>query len=224
VHILLIEDEDQLSAEILDFLRKEGYSCDHAGNGKEARDKLIFNQYEFVLLDLNLPDGDGLKLLQQHKDQRSGTAFIIITARGQVEDRVRGLDLGADDYLPKPFSLLELKARMLAITRRKYNMTDNVFQLHDIELNLDTRMVSVNGSAISLTRKEFDLLYYLMINRNRVLTRFQMLEHVWGNDLASDLDSNYIDVHIKNLRKKLSAHTSIDWLETVRGVGYKVNA
>lgn len=224
MHILLVEDEEQLSAEIVDFLRQEGYSCDHAGNSKEARDKLVFNQYEFVLLDLNLPDGDGLKLLQRHKDKRSGTAFIIITARGQVEDRVRGLDLGADDYLPKPFSLLELKARMLAITRRKYNMTDNVFRLHDIELNLDTRVVSVNGSAISLTRKEFDLLYYLMINRNRVLTRFQMLEYVWGNDLTSDLDSNYIDVHIKNLRKKLAAHTSIDWLETVRGVGYKVNA
>jgi DNA-binding response OmpR family regulator len=180
------------------------------------------NPYDFILLDLGLPDLDGLKVLKEAKKLNPDAAYIILTARGNIEDRIIGLDLGADDYLPKPFSLLELQSRMLAISRRKFNLNTQEISLGEFTIDLQKRVVSHNQNEAELTRKEFDLLSYLLLHKNRVLTRMQLSEHIWGTFSDDDYDSNYIDVHIKNIRKKLSVFGSVEWLETVRGVGYKI--
>jgi DNA-binding response OmpR family regulator len=180
------------------------------------------NVYDFILLDLGLPDNDGLNVLKEAKKYHPDAAYIILTARGNLEDRIKGLDLGADDYMAKPFSLLELQSRMQAITRRKSGLNDTLVPLGDFSIDLRKRLVFYGKSDIELSRKEFDLLSYLLLHRNRPLTRMQLSEHIWGNFSDDDYDSNYIDVHIKNIRKKLSIHGPVDWLETIRGIGYKI--
>jgi len=148
---------------------------------------------------------------------------MILTARAEVYDRIKGLDLGADDYLPKPFSLLELQSRMQAITRRKFGLKQNLVDLGGFLINLTDRTISYYNTEINtITKKEFDLIAYLLLHKNRTLTRSQLSEHIWGSIINDDYDSNYIDAHIKNIRKKLNAYASPDWLETVRGLGYKI--
>ncbi len=220
--VLLIEDEKTLAYEVEAFLKKAFYICDLAHTAGKALELLGINPYDFVLLDLGLPDLDGLKVLQEAKKLNPDAAYIILTARGNIEDRIIGLDLGADDYLPKPFSLLELQSRMQAISRRKFNVNTQEIELGAFTVDLQKRTVSHDQKEIELTRKEFDLLSYLLLHKNRVLTRMQLSEHIWGSFTDDDYDSNYIDVHIKNIRKKLNAHASVEWLETVRGVGYKI--
>ncbi|MGQ9644892.1 MAG: response regulator transcription factor, partial [Ignavibacterium sp.] len=144
-------------------------------------------------------------------------------ARGAVEEKVKGLDLGADDYLAKPFALVELLSRINAVARRKFNIKTEDIQLGEFIIKIQSRKLFYNNTEVELTRKEFDLLQYLVANRNKVLTRQQLYEHIWGNILDDQYDSNFIDVHIKNLRKKLNNHAPTPWLETVRGVGYRVS-
>lgn len=222
MHVLIVEDEVSLAQELIHFLRQEHYRCDWAATGLEASEKIAVNSYDFILLDLGLPDYNGLDLLQEARQLEQEPAIIILTARGALEDRLQGLDRGADDYLPKPFSLLELQARMQAILRRKFKVKSSVLAFHGLELDSSTRRVSYQDQEVTLTKKEFDLLHYLLLHKNRILTRLQLTEHIWGNLLEDDYDSNYIDVHIKNLRKKLAAYITGDWLETVRGVGYRL--
>lgn len=220
--VLIVEDEKTLAYEVEAFLKKAFYLVDLAHNARQALENIEINQYDFVLLDLGLPDKDGLIVLEHAKKHNSEAAFIILTARGNIEDRIKGLDLGADDYLPKPFSLLELQSRMQAISRRKFGVKNQALQLGEFEIDLQKRTVSHNVAEIEITRKEFDLLSYMLLHKNRVLTRIQLSEHIWGSFVDDDYDSNYIDVHIKNIRKKLGAYGPVDWLETVRGVGYKI--
>jgi DNA-binding response OmpR family regulator len=222
VKVLIVEDEKTLAYEVEAFLKKAFYICDLAHNSRQGLEKLELNQYDFVLLDLGLPDKDGLILLEEAKKQNSEAAFIILTARGNIEDRIKGLDLGADDYLPKPFSLLELQSRMQAISRRKFGLKHQEIKLGEFSIDLQKRTVVCKETEIELTRKEFDLLSYMFLHKNRVLTRIQLSEHIWGSFVDEDYDSNYIDVHIKNIRKKLGMYATVDWLETVRGVGYKI--
>jgi DNA-binding response OmpR family regulator len=222
VKVLLIEDEKTLAYEVEAFLKKAFYICDLAYNARQGLDKLESNLYDFILLDLGLPDQDGIKILQRGKKLNPDAAFIIITARGNIEDRVTGLDLGADDYLTKPFSLLELQSRMQAISRRKSGINSQAVELADFSVDIQKRIVFHENNEIDLTRKEFDILSYMLLHKNRVLTRLQLSEHIWGSFADDDYDSNYIDVHIKNIRKKLGAHAPVDWLETVRGVGYRI--
>jgi DNA-binding response OmpR family regulator len=224
MNVLIVEDERSLLHEIEIYLTRQNFNCDVAFTGKSASDKLHSNEYDFVLLDLGLPDMDGLDVLKEAKKSGNEAAFIILTARSEVEDKIAGLDLGADDYIAKPFSLAELQSRMQAILRRKHGLKSNTIKIQDFEIDIQNRMVSCNNESIVLTKKEFDLLHYLALHKNRVLTRMQLTEHIWGDVLEDDYESNYIDVHIKNLRKKLSAAGSIDWFETVRGVGYRINA
>lgn len=224
MNVLIVEDERSLSHEMEIYLTRQNYNCDVAFNGKNASDKIHSNGYDFVLLDLGLPDMDGLEILKQAKKAGIESAFIVLTARAEVEDKITGLDLGADDYIAKPFSLAELQSRMQAILRRKHGLKSNTVKIQDFEIDIQNRTVQCNGQAILLTKKEFDLLHYLAIHKNRVLTRMQLTEHIWGDVLEDDYESNYIDVHVKNLRKKLSAQGNIDWFETVRGVGYRINA
>ncbi|WP_210463959.1 response regulator transcription factor [Rufibacter roseolus] len=222
MHILIVEDETGLATELMHFLAQEHYICDWASNGREASEKIAVNRYDFILLDLGLPDYEGMDLLKEIKDIDHDPAIIILTARGALEDRIKGLGLGADDYLPKPFSLLELQARMQAVLRRKFKLKSSSVSFHGFEIDSSARRVTFGSQEIVLTKKEFDILHYLLLHKNRILTRLQLTEHIWGNILEDDYDSNYIDVHIKNLRKKISAHATTDWLETVRGVGYRL--
>jgi DNA-binding response OmpR family regulator len=223
MNILVIEDEKSLAKEMSTFLKNEGYICDVAYTGKEASEKIFVNQYDFLLLDLGLPDYEGLDLLKEAKEAKQEAAIIILTARGSTDDKVKGLNLGADDYLAKPFSLLELSSRMQAIIRRKHGLKKSTTEVNGFVIDLTNRTVAHQNQVISLTKKEFDILQYLLINKNRVITRTQLTEHIWDNALEVDYDSNYVDVHMKNLRKKLSHYADIDWIETVRGIGYRLN-
>ncbi|MFD0941354.1 response regulator transcription factor [Pedobacter boryungensis] len=220
--VLIIEDEKTLAYEVAAFLRKAFYVCDMAHTFKDALEMLGINQYDFILIDLGLPDGDGLKIVEQTKKTNPEAACIILTARGNLEDKVIGLDLGADDYLAKPFYLLELQSRMQAVARRKFNITEDLLTLGEFNIDLQKRLVIHPQAKIELSKKEFDLLSYLLLNKNRVLTRIQLSEHIWGTFADDDYDSNYIDAHIKNIRKKLNVFGTTDWLETVRGVGYRI--
>jgi DNA-binding response OmpR family regulator len=223
MNVLIVEDEKSLSHEVEIFLTKQGYNCDVAFNGKSASEKIFVNAYDFVLLDIGLPDYNGFDLLKEARQANRDAAFIILTARSETDDKIKGLDLGADDYLAKPFSLMELQSRMQAILRRRHGLTSNSIKIGDFVMDINNRTVQYQNQPVNLTRKEFDLLHYLALHKNRVLTRMQLTEHIWGDVMEEDYDSNYIDVHIKNLRKKLSAFTGTDWLETVRGIGYRLN-
>lgn len=222
MRMLLVEDEKSLAVEIKSFLEAEGDICDISSTLSDASENLAVNPYDFVLLDLGLPDGDGLELLEDIAEYQDRTSVIILTARSEVDDKVKGLQLGADDYLAKPFSLVELKARMQAILRRKSGWNRDLISIGSFEMDLNSKSIFYQKEEINLTKKEFTLLHFMVVNKNRVLTRFQLAEHLWGDHLEDDYQSNYIDVHIKNIRKKLGQFETTDWLETVRGLGYKI--
>ena len=222
MNVLIVEDEHSLAKEIASFLKSENFLCDLAFTGGEASEKIAVNLYDFILLDLGLPDYNGLDLIKEARKSGSEASFIIITARGAVEDKVKGLDLGADDYLAKPFALVELLSRINAVARRKFNIKSRDIELGEFVMEIQSRRLTCRGNVVDLTKKEFDLLLYLVLNLDKVLTRQQLYEHIWGNILDDQYDSNFIDVHIKNLRRKLNNHAPSPWLETVRGVGYKI--
>jgi len=209
MNLLIVEDEISLAKEVASFLKSENFLCDLAFTGSEASEKIAVNLYDFILLDLGLPDYNGLDLIREARKAGSEASFIIITARGAVEDKVKGLDLGADDYLAKPFALVELLSRINAVARRKFNVVSQDVTLGDFVMEVQSRKLFCIGKEVDLTKKEYDLLQYLVLNHDKVLTRQQLYEHIWGN--------------IKNLRKKLNLHAPSPWLETVRGVGYRVS-
>jgi len=223
MNILIVEDEVSLADEVKRFLESEGFTCDEAHTGKIASEMIFVNEYDLLLLDLGLPDYDGINLLKESVANKSNSAVIILSARSALEDRIKGLNLGADDYLPKPFSLLELKSRIWAVMRRKHGIKGNIIRINNLEIDLDKRQVSCAQQMIILTRKEYDILSFLLLNKNRVVTRLQISEHIWGDIIEENYNSNYIDVHVKNLRKKLSGFIEGDFLETVRGIGFRFN-
>lgn len=224
MRVLIVEDEKSLALEMAEFLGKEGYLIEHAWNIKSAEEKIFVNSYDFILLDLGLPGDDGLTLLSQLKsDATRDDAVIILTARGDLNDRIIGLEAGADDYLPKPFSLTELLARIHAITRRRHKLVTNEVSINGFLLDIKNHRVSFSSVSLNLTNKEFEIFNYLVLNKNRVISRINLTEHVWGDILEVNSDSNFVDVHVKNLRKKLAIHTSIEWFETVRSIGYRIN-
>jgi two-component system OmpR family response regulator len=220
--VLIVEDERSMAEEMREFLEKASYQCELAFNARHARQNMEKNHYDFILLDLGLPDIDGLEVLKNARSLSPDASFIILTARGNLDDRIKGLDLGADDYLPKPFSLLELQSRMTAISRRKSGLKDSLVELGEFVVDIHQMTITFESQEIPLSRKEFDLLYYLLIQKNKPVTRIQLAEHIWGNFADDDYDSNFIDVHIKNIRKKLQVYSSVDWLQTIRGIGYKI--
>ena len=224
MNVLIIEDEKALAQELEIFLTGYNYKCEICYNGRSASEKIGVNLYDFILIDLGLPDYEGLDLLKETKNNNSEAACIVLTARAEVDDRIKGLDLGADDYLAKPFSLPELYSRMQAITRRKFGLKHHMVELGGFSIDMTDRTISWQGEVVSaITKKEFDLIAYLILHKNRTLTRTQLSEHIWGSVVNNDYDSNYIDAHIKNIRKKLSTFAQPDWLETVRGLGYRIN-
>jgi DNA-binding response OmpR family regulator len=223
MNVLIIEDEKALADELEIFLTNYNYICEVCFDGMSGSEKIAVNLYDFILIDLGLPDYDGLDLLKEAKKSNPEAICIILTARAEVLDRIKGLDLGADDYLSKPFSLLELQSRMQAITRRRFGLNQNLIDLGGFVINLTERTITYYTTEVNtITKKEFDLIAYLILHKNRTLTRSQLSEHIWGSIINDDYDSNYIDAHIKNIRKKLNVHAPPDWLETVRGLGYKI--
>ena len=224
MNILVVEDQPELAIEVLDYLSKNGYVCKWVSTCAAALEEINVNNYDALLLDLGLPDGSGFDVLKSVRKIQSKMAVIIITARGELDDRIYGLQLGADDYLTKPFALTELGARLFAIIRRIHGFVVNDLDIHGFSLQLQDYKVHYAGIPIKLTKKEFDIFQYLVLNKNRVITRLQLTEHIWGDILEVNSDSNFIDVHVRNLRKKLDKHARLDWFETVRNVGYRINA
>ena len=223
MNILIVEDNAELAIELKDFLSMSGYVCKIAKNCATALEEINSNDYDIMLLDLGLPDGSGFEILKKVRKIQSKMAVIILTARGELDDRINGLQLGADDYLTKPFALTELGARLFAIIRRIHGFVVNDLDIHDFSLQLQDYKVHCDGMPVKLTKKEFDIFQYLVLNKNRVITRLQLTEHIWGDILEVNSDSNFIDVHVRNLRKKLEKHAAIEWFETVRSVGYRIN-
>lgn len=219
---LIVEDEKTLAFEIETYLSKAAYICDLAFSFSKAVDFLEESTYDYVLIDLGLPDGDGLNLLTKAKKLSPDAVYIILTARDGLDDRLAGLNNGADDYLPKPFFLPELLARMQAIARRKFNINSDYIVVGDFKIDLNKRLVLYGEVLVDLSKKEYDLLSYLILHKNMVLSRMQLADHIWGTFASDDYDSNFIDAHIKNLRKKLNIHAPTLWLETARGLGYRV--
>lgn len=219
---LIVEDEPMLNDSLKEHLLKEGFTVDTTGMFKEAIDQVIAEPYDLVLLDIGLPDGDGLDVLKKIRETETDTAVIILTARGELEDKVKGLNLGSDDYIPKPFSMLELSARINAVLRRKYKLHDNHIQIGSITVNLDSPQVKINDNPVELTQTEYNLLRYLALNRNKTVTRISLAEHIWGNKVDERFSLNFINSHIKNLRKKLTDEGADDPIKTIYGLGYRI--
>lgn len=221
--VLLIEDNIELASSIAEFLAREGYICEVSYNIRDAEDKLISFQYDCVLLDIMLPDGNGLKILSFMRQERIQSSILILSAKNSLDDKIAGLEEGADDYLTKPFHLPELHARLRAIYRRKKLNGSNMITFNEISLNIDTLEAHVNGHLLDMTRKEFDLLLYFIVNKNRVLSRQSIAAHLWGDYTDNLSNFDFVYQHVKNIRKKISAARGTDYIGTVYGLGYKFN-
>ena len=220
--LLLIEDQAELAANIKDYFSEEGDICEVAGTLGKAQEKLYGFDYDVLLLDLTLPDGDGLTLLRTIKENWPNMGILIISAKNALGDRLEGLDLGADDYLPKPFHLAELNARAKSIFRRRLQEGNSILIFEEIELNVDSQEVHINQNLIDLTRKEFELIHYFIVNKNRLLTKQAIAEHLWGDYMDTADSFDFVYQHIKNLRKKITTAGGEDHLKTIYGAGYKL--
>nr|WP_320117845.1 response regulator transcription factor [uncultured Marinifilum sp.] len=220
--ILIIEDDTNLLKTIIEFLDNSGFNCTTATSISAA--KVIFDKKFFpvILLDLGLPDGDGLDCISFIKSVWENTGVIIISAREKLEDRVDGLNLGADDYLVKPFHLSELNARINALLRRNFHTDKMNIIFEDVEINTPDRSIEIAGKKVDFSKKEYDLLLYFIENLNRVLTKESLFEHVWGENSVFMDNSDFIYTHINRLRKKLKEHTGKNYIKTVHGFGYKL--
>jgi two-component system copper resistance phosphate regulon response regulator CusR len=221
MRILIVEDDAALSSFIRKGLEAEHHAVDTANDGEQGRAMALEFDYDLVVLDLNLPGVDGLSILKSVRQRKTSMPVLILTARGRVEDRVQCLDTGADDYLVKPFSFLELSARARALLRRSHLPSESVLTVRDLSLDLVQRKVERAGRHIELTTKEFALLEYLMRNAGRRLTRAMIIEHVWN--LTFDSTTNVVDVYINYLRRKVDDGFSPSLIHTVRGVGYQIS-
>ncbi|MBZ4192429.1 response regulator transcription factor [Niabella beijingensis] len=219
--ILIIEDEEELAKSIAEYLSEENYLCEFAATFTEAINKVGVYNYDCILLDITLPDGNGLKILEELKKENKQDGVIIISARNALDDKIKGLQIGADDYLTKPFHLSELTARVYSVIRRRNFANSNIIMQDELEINLLSKTVSVNSNLVVLTRKEFDLLIYFIGNKNRVISKSTLAEHLSG-DFADMLDNHdFVYAHVKNLKKKLNDAGCSHYLKTIYGTGYK---
>lgn len=219
--ILIIEDETELAKSIAEYLSEENYLCEFATTFQDAMDKIHTFQYDCILLDIMLPDGNGLTILEELKKQNKQDGVIIVSAKNALDDKISGLQMGADDYLTKPFHLSELMARIYSIIRRKQFNNSNVVTQNELQIDLLAKTVSINHETITLTKKEFDLLIFFIGNKNKVISKSALAEHLSG-DFADMLDNHdFVYAHIKNLKKKLSDAGCDSYLKTVYGTGYK---
>lgn len=218
---MIVEDELELLNSTCGYLQKEDFICEPAPNFFEAEDKLITYQYDVVILDINLPDGNGLELLKLIKEKSPETGVLIVSAKNSLDDRLKGLDLGADDYITKPFHLAELNSRINSLLRRRKFMGSTNIIFNEIEIDPDAKSAIVNGSLLDLTKKEYFLLLYFITNKGRVLTKEAIAEHLWGDNIDMVDNFDFIYTHMRNLRKKLKKSGATDYLQTIYGLGYK---
>lgn len=222
MRILLVEDEKDLAGSVVSYLKKsEKIDCDHASNLEKASELCALYDYDCYIVDIGLPDGNGLDLIKQIKASNNQAGIIIISARDSIDDRVSGLNIGADDYLVKPFHLSELNARIYSLVRRLKFEGSSVFVFNEISLDPQSHEVKINNKLLELTKSEYNILYYLVSNKNQVISKTSIAEHLAGDyvDIMDSLDFVYL--HIKNLRKKLIKAGCKDYIKTIYGVGYK---
>lgn len=218
--ILIVEDEKELAASMKKYLETEGYVCEVAADYQKASEKAGLYAYDCVIVDITLPKGSGLDVIKELKANRSGAGIIIVSARNSVDDKIKGLELGSDDYLAKPFHLSELNARVKAIIRRKNFDGTNEMMMNEIKIDLNSHRVFVKQAEVVLTQKEYDLLLYFISNKNKVVTKNSIAEHLWGDDSDQSDSYDFIYTHIKNLRKKLLDKGCVDYITTIYGIGY----
>lgn len=221
--ILLIEDQVDLQKAIRVYLESEGYVVEVASDFRSGDDKAITYVYDCVLVDISLPDGNGIEIIKQLKINKSKAGIIIISAHNSLEDKIRGLELGADDYLPKPFHLSEMIARVKALIRRNNFNGDLEIVINEIIIIPEERRVLVNNQQVNLTAKEYDILLYFVSNKNHVVSKSALVEHIWGDSSDNMNGVNFLYNHIKNLRKKLLEKGSRDYITSIYGLGYNFN-
>lgn len=219
--LLIVEDEQGLRDSIERYFTEEGIICESCSDLETAISKTTIYHYDCILLDIGLPDGEGFTLLEYLKSNGKNEGVLIISARNSVDNKIKGLNLGADDYLTKPFHLAELKARIAAIFRRKAFNTTNLLNYDKISIDLLAREVTVDSIAIILTRKEYDMLLYFIANKGKVISKNAIAEHLWGDEIDLIDSFDFIYTHIKNIRKKLMEAANKDYIKSVYGVGYK---
>jgi DNA-binding response OmpR family regulator len=222
--LLIIEDEPALRKGMADYLSSQQYLCEVAGDYDTALEKIDLYSYDCIVLDLMLPGGNGLDLLKTLKRANKLDGVIIISARNELEDKIAGLQLGADDYLTKPFHLSELSVRISAIIRRRSLQGSNTLVFEELTLDTIAKTVSVHDAPVLLTRKEYELLMYFIVNKNRVVSKNAIAGHLWGDDMDVADNYDFIYAHIKNLRKKLVQAGAGDYLQSIYGMGYKLTA
>ena len=220
MRLLYAEDEEDLNKVVTKKLTEEGFSVDSCFNGREAIDNVQFTEYDAAILDIMMPHADGFAVLKELRKLKKNTPVLFLTARDSIEDRVTGLDSGANDYLVKPFSFEELLARIRVLTREKHGLTENILSIADLSLNLSSHTVTRGGTEINLTSKEYQLLEYLLYNKEKVLSREKIENHIWNYDYEGG--TNVIDVFIRYLRKKIDDGFPTKLIHTVRGAGYVI--
>lgn len=219
--ILIIEDEEQMARTISEYLSSLGYLCEFAYSYSQAIEKVETHNYDCILLDIMLPGGSGMQILDTLKEDKKQDGVIIISAKNALEDKIKGLEIGADDYITKPFHLAELAVRIYSLIRRRQFESSNTISQNELFIDLLAKTVTINNVPISLTKKEFELLVYFIGNKNRVISRSTLAEHLSG-DIADMLDNHdFIYSHVKNLKKKLLDAGCDNYLKTVYGTGYK---
>jgi len=222
--LLIIEDEQGLRDNITTYFNEDGNICEKCSNLESAMEKLALYAYDCILLDIGLPDGEGFAILDYLKTKMKNESVIIISARNSLDDKIRGLNIGADDYLTKPFHLAELKARVVAVFRRKMGTSKGMLVFNEISIDLLGRSVAVNETLITLTRKEFEMLLYFIANKGKVISKMAIAEHLWGDEMDMHNNFDFIYTHIKNLRKKIMEAGGNDYLLSIYGIGYKFAA
>jgi DNA-binding response OmpR family regulator len=221
--LLVVEDEESLLRSIIEYFTQEDFLCEGVTTFSEALEKLDYFNYDCIILDINLPDGNGLKLLQYLRQDKKNEGVIIISARDSLDDKILGLDFGADDYLSKPFHLSELNARVKALLRRKYAQGGAVLETGALRIDLLSRTAACNSQQLLLTKNEFDLLLYLLNNKNKVVSRQAIAEHIYGNRTDNMPSFDFVYSQIKNLKKKLKDKGADELIQTVYGLGYKLS-
>ncbi|MCE3279466.1 MAG: transcriptional regulator [Bacteroidetes bacterium] len=219
--ILVVEDEKELLSSIESYLKSEGFLCETTGDFNKALELIDIYEFDCLIVDLTLPSGNGLDIIRKLKSKNTNTGIIIISAKNALDDKLLGLELGSDDYLTKPFYLSELNARIKALMRRRNFNGSNIKIFGAISIDLNTHQVKIGSQELTLTKTEFDLLIYFSSNRNKVLTKEAIAEHLWGSNVDQADSFDFIYSHIKNLRKKITDSSGIDPIKTVYGLGYK---
>ncbi len=222
MRLLVVEDEEQLALQVKETLENEEYTVDVAFDGDSGLEQALSEDYDLLILDILLPGIDGISLLETVRKEGYVMPVLMLTAQGRIEDKVRGLDAGADDYLTKPFAPPELLARIRSLLRRRSEVKSTSITLGELEIDTGTRQVKRAGELIALTKKEYAIFEFLLYNKNRVISRLSIAEHVWGDNFDLFRMTNFVDVHVKNLRKKISPANPGSIVKTVRGVGYLI--